>query len=241
MSRMIKELIAGHDRVSLPGIGSFVAEDIPASFSDRGFTINPPYKRLSFRMYRENDGLLAALYASGNRISPEKADGIICDYAARLREKLETDKLVVFPGLGKLRATRQNEFFFVPDADVNISPEELGLKPISLKSHAEPAPEPVTEAPDPVTVAPDPVAAVPGPVAGLPEAAGEVRAESAVPAAESRQVEPVRRSVFLRVLTVILLVALVLAAAFFACAKLAPELLDRLLYTAEELEIIYAK
>ena len=48
LSRMISELIVDHDQVGLPGVGTFVAEMVPATFSDKGYTINPPYRRLSF-------------------------------------------------------------------------------------------------------------------------------------------------------------------------------------------------
>ena len=40
LSRMVKELILDSDEVSLPGVGSFVTELIPATFSDQGYTIN---------------------------------------------------------------------------------------------------------------------------------------------------------------------------------------------------------
>ena len=48
LSRMIGTLIVEHDQVGLPGVGTFVAEMMPASFADRGYTIHPPYRRLSF-------------------------------------------------------------------------------------------------------------------------------------------------------------------------------------------------
>ena len=35
-SKMIKELILDSDRVVLPGLGCFVAEMVPATFSDKG-------------------------------------------------------------------------------------------------------------------------------------------------------------------------------------------------------------
>ena len=40
LSKMVKELILDNDEVSLPGVGSFVAELVPSSFSDKGYTIN---------------------------------------------------------------------------------------------------------------------------------------------------------------------------------------------------------
>ena len=54
-----------------------------------------------------------------------------------MRHVLETRKSIVFPGLGKLRATRENYFFFVADEDLDIYPEGFGLEPISLKTHEE--------------------------------------------------------------------------------------------------------
>ena len=59
LSKMVKELILDNDKVSLPGLGAFVAEVVPATFSDKGYTVNPPYRRLSFRSNLEQDTLLA--------------------------------------------------------------------------------------------------------------------------------------------------------------------------------------
>ena len=53
-SEMIKNLILDNDEVTLPGLGTFVSELMPSTFSDKGYTINPPYRRLSFRQ-RENN------------------------------------------------------------------------------------------------------------------------------------------------------------------------------------------
>ena len=35
LSKMVKELILVNGRVTLPGVGAFVAEMVPASFTDR--------------------------------------------------------------------------------------------------------------------------------------------------------------------------------------------------------------
>lgn len=135
---MVKELIPDHDRVSLPGFGYFVTEVVPSSFSDRGYTINPPYRRLSFRTGNvSEDTLLADLYASSNAVEPEVAGKIISDFVAEMKKILMVKKTVVFPGLGRMRATRENNFFFVADEDLDIYPEGFGLEPVSLKSHQE--------------------------------------------------------------------------------------------------------
>ena len=137
LSRMVKEVILDRDRVVLPGLGTFVAEMVPASFSDKGYTINPPYRRLYFRHRMEEDSSLVEIYSSSNNISPELARNILTDFLKELRQVLMEKKTVVLPGLGRLRATKENNFFFVPDEDLDIYPEGFGLEPISLKTHNE--------------------------------------------------------------------------------------------------------
>lgn len=138
LSKMVKELILDKDEVSLPGVGTFVAEMVPSVFSDKGYTINPPYKRLSFRQKGTgDDSRLIDFYAKCNNLDIETASRIIREFLHEMRHVLETRKSIVFPGLGKLRATRENYFFFVADEDLDIYPEGFGLEPISLKTHEE--------------------------------------------------------------------------------------------------------
>ena len=138
LSKMVKELILDNDEVSLPGVGSFVAELVPSSFSDKGYTINPPYKRLSFRKKANaSDNVLIDFYAKSNNVDKETASKIVIDFLSEMQKVLELRKSIVFPGLGKLRATKENIFFFVADEDLDIYPEGFGLEPISLKTHEE--------------------------------------------------------------------------------------------------------
>ena len=171
LAKMVKEAILDHDVVTLPGVGCFVAELVPSSFSDKGYTINPPYRRLYFSPKQGSDTFLADLYARDNQgVDAGMANRILTEFLAEMKEILKVKKTVVFPGLGRLRATRENHFFFVADEDLDIYPEGLGLVPLSLKTHvetpeevatavaglaeliAEPEPEP-TPAPEPEPVA----------------------------------------------------------------------------------------
>ena len=143
LSKMVKELIMDQDRVALPGLGSFVAEIVPSTFSDKGYTINPPYRRLYFRSKPDAGDDLVKFYASSNNVKPEMAERIIIDFVSELKSVLYEKKTVVFPGLGRLRATKENLLFFVADENLDIYPEGFGLEPISLKTHHE-TPEQVT-------------------------------------------------------------------------------------------------
>ena len=201
LAKMVKEAILDHDTVTLPGVGCFVAELVPSTFSDKGYTINPPYRRLYFSPKQGADTYLADLYARDNaEVDAEMAGRILTEFLAEMKDVLKVKKTVVFPGLGRLRATRENHFFFVADEDLDIYPEGLGLAPLSLKTHietpeevatavaglaeliAEPEPEPTVEPtpepePEPEPV-PEPVEepaeepAVPEPVEEIPDQVG---------------------------------------------------------------------
>ena len=145
LAKMVKEAVMDHDSVTLPGMGSFVAELVPASFADRGYTILPPYRRLFFSPKQGEDRLLIQLYAKSNDVSESDAARILEEFLSEMKEVLKARKVLVLTGLGRLRATRENHFFFVADEDLDIYPSGYGLQPISLKTHEE-TPEEVAAA-----------------------------------------------------------------------------------------------
>ena len=249
---MVGELILDNDEVSLPGVGTFVAEVMPSSFSDKGYTINPPYRRLSFRQRETSDGRLAALYARANGVDEQMAASILEKFLLELRDTLKVRKTVIFPGLGRLRATRENNFFFIPDEDLNIYPDGFGLEPLSLKTHVE------TEDDMRAAVASlQQILDEPAPVAEKAPAAAEVVAEEApveeqkpvaeeVPVVEEKPiaVEAPAGEVRRRgrrwwiVAASVLAAAILLLVAFVVLARIAPDFVDSILYTKEELDII---
>ena len=137
-SDMVKGLILDNDEVTLPGLGTFVSEVMPSTFSDKGYTINPPYRKLSFRQRGSgNEEMLADFYAEINGTDLETSKRILGEFIAGLRTTLQAKKVVIFPGLGRLRATKENTFFFIADEDLDIYPYGVGLEPVSLKTHEE--------------------------------------------------------------------------------------------------------
>lgn len=246
LAKMVGELILDHDEVALPGLGTFVAEMVPASFSNKGFTINPPYRKLSFRQREAGDRSLIEFYSRANKVDEKAAERMIAQFVSELRMDLTSKKMVVFPRLGKLRATKENHFFFVPDEDLSIYPEGFGLVPVSLKSHQETAEE-VSEAirtlKDIVAPSVPETAAPEAPLASASQAPAEKDTPS--PARpHSRRHEhtdsPVRRRMHPAI--VAMLAAAGLAVVFLGSVailgRVVPQLIDPLLYTQEELQII---
>ena len=294
LSKMVKELILDNDKVVLPGLGAFVAEIVPATFSDKGFTINPPYRKLYFRAKPDEGSALAEFYASSNKVNMDIAEKVIGDFVAELKSVLFTRKTVVFPGLGRLRATKENAVFFVADEDLDIYPEGFALEPISLKTHVE--------TPAEVAAVVGSLKAIVDDVAPVVEVKEEPEIENAiieeavvepevvVDAEEVEEVEEVETveivelpsdeeseeetviaepvqeqteevvqqteevaevapvvvkedkesfwKIFAKTLMWLVITAVVLLAAYIIVARFAPDMLDKVLYTPEELEII---
>ena len=232
LARMVKEVVMDHDSVTLPGVGCFVTELVPAAFADRGYTILPPYRRLYFTPKQGEDSYLVDLYAKANSVPKADANRILTDFLAEMKEVLKVKKTIIFPGLGRLRATRENHFFFVADEDLDIYPSGFGLQPISLKTHEETKEEveqAVSTLAEILIAEPEPVPE-PEPVAD-PEPAPE-------PVAEPKKKGKAGK-VILRFLLVLLIVLAVLVIALAVLGRVAPEWLDSFLYSAEELEILH--
>jgi len=255
LSKMVKELILDNDNVPLPGLGTFVAEIVPATFSDKGYTINPPYRRLGFRSRPDEGTMLAELYASSNDVPLDVADRILREFISELKTVLHARKTIVFPGLGRLRATKENAVFFVADEDLDIDPEGFGLEPLSLKTHQETqeevaavvselkemiAPEPVAYVePEPVVVDVEPVVVDVEPV---PILSFESETEDSPAAPEDEAKEVKNKSSFWKLAGKVLLWSAAAIVAFLVLftilSRTFPDLFDTLLYTEEELEII---
>ena len=310
LSKMIGELLLDHEEVGLPGLGAFLAEMVPASFSDRGYTINPPYRRVTFIPSRSEDDSLVELYAQSNGIDYDQSKAILQHFLEEAKRELLEKKVVVFPGLGRLRSTRQNNFFFITDEDLDIFPDGFGLPAVSLKNHLEtkeevrgkveelvslvdgsaPAELPVEDVPaaieetplleiaepDPAELTliaessqpapasePESAPEIPAPASDLepaqaaptaePEPAPETPAISAPtpPPAPEKPARPkkvkapkVRKPLpkWLKTTLIVILVLVALAAvalaAFVILAQAAPDFIDSILYTPEELRII---
>ena len=257
-SEMIKGLILDNDEVTLPGLGTFVSEVMPSTFSDKGYTINPPYRRLSFRQRgSEEDRLLAEFYSKANGTDPETSMKIISEFISGLRSTLQTKKIVVFPGLGRLRATKENAFFFIADEDLDIYPYGVGLESVSLKTHEE-TPEEVAQGvaalrelvgdaaetvAEPFPSVAEPVEATgPADSVSSKESLRQAQRPEEIHAADDKEVprEKNKRGWKVAAIVAASMIGVVLVALgiFMLLAHVAPDFIDSILYTPEELRII---
>lgn len=267
LSQMIRELILVHDSVALPGLGTFFATVVPASFSDKGFTINPPYRKLTFIQGEADDGLIVKLYAQNNSLDQAEAKAAIHHFLSEVRDVIKNRKSITLPGLGRLRATKDNNFFFVANPDIDIYPEGFGLPPVSLRNiypfEDEPMPEfKDNEIPVPTETAETAKNEKPTNIAE-PSVSNQIsdnshteeRKEDSTLPTESEEIKETvkttteehnsnsRPQTGSRSRWWIWPVAIIGAAAlalglFILLARIAPDFIDSILYTKEELELI---
>lgn len=240
----LEEFIMEHDRLLVPGLGSFTAGLQAATISDNGFTINPPYRKLEF-IYGEDLGIgeneqYDYLYSIKEKMDLEKVREELAEIISEIKREVEANSLVELPGLGKLRSLGDGHLFFVMDKDAQIYPEGFALSSVSLKNRVSGIPE-VVAAPKPVE---QPVAAT----EGHNEAEASETAEPSEPAEEAMSKEQriadglarkkKRMPVVVKVILWLLGIALLLLAGFMALAYFCPDFIDTLLYSPDEIELL---
>jgi nucleoid DNA-binding protein len=231
----LKELLLENDTVTVPGLGSFITRQMPASFSDRGRTINPPYRKLSFRASEQGDAVLfkeriATLLPAGTDPA-----AWLQSFVKEFKEELEKAKRVDLVSLGTMRATAQNDYFFVASDDLDIFPEAMGLEAVTIKSsqlmEEEPQAEDVPEKEEEPVQEPE-TTAEPQPAADAPKVAATT--------AEKPRHRLKWWAILLIVLTALLLL-LILSVIFkdvLPWGTAVDNFINHLLYTEEELRIL---
>ena len=225
----LEEFIMEHDRLLVPGLGSFTAGLQAATISDNGFTINPPYRKLEF-IYGEDLGIgeneqYDYLYSIKEKMDLEKVREELAEIISEIKREVEANSVVERPGLGKLRSLGDGHLFFVMDKDAQIYPEGFALSSVSLKNRVSGIPE-VVAVPKPVE---QPVAAT----EGHNEA---VSKEQKVADGLARKKK--RMPVVVKVILWLLGIALLLLAGFMALAYFCPDFIDTLLYSSDEIELL---
>lgn len=264
LSTMVRDLVLQQDKVLVPGLGVFCAELVPASFSDRGYTLNPPYRKLSF----EAEGPSAVPRQEDSRYLVKAEAAELQQCIASLRSELQSSKCVELPLLGKLRLTTSGELYFIADPDLDIYPDAFGLHPVSMKNHdpqisdaalsaldidtpmIEPTPQPESAQPAPQSEAPQ--APAPAQLAEAPQIPVSEPAEpepTPTPTAETPQTSIPEENTMqedtakkkhpaLKVIGIVILVLMLAMIAFRLLALIAPDFIDSILYTEEELILL---
>lgn len=251
-SKCVKELIVENERVDVPYLGCFTAELQPATYSDHQTTIHPPYRKMSFHkedVSLEQGRLLIEKVMRESGVTQEQAGVELGWCLSRLSSELEGHKSCKLPGLGVMRANARNEFFFVPDDKLDIWPDGIGFEPIFIKVSEEEMPDLVQHDVSSEAAGGDRSREHFSRAERSPEQRSEIPETAVAPAKQpvwdqfQEEVSGVASTIWKlrtgRLILIILAVLLVLfiVAAYVFTDEMSP-ILDRLLYTKEELELL---
>lgn len=245
LSGLIARLAVENGRVMLPQMGAFVVETAPASFSDKGFTLHPPYRKLIFRESQGDGTLLYDALSRQERISLMQAQAEVAAQVRQIIDELEEEGQAELPALGKFKKTVSGTILFVADEDLDVSGELMALDAVSLKTQVKAEPLSERKAPSGWETEGEPRPGADSVIEPEPEADSDIEPEPA-PVPETGEVpepaseEDSRRRMSPAGILAICLAALCLLAVmlFYLGVFFFPDVLDNLLYSEEELDLL---
>lgn len=137
ISELIVELLKTHNRVSLPGMGAFMATPQAAIINKETKTITPPSKKITFSKTETwNDGFLEQLYAERKGVSIDEARDRLRHIIIDVRFELDATGKVTLPGLGTLKQTQARDISFGLSKNVNLKGDSFGLGEVKIEPGA---------------------------------------------------------------------------------------------------------
>lgn len=240
-SKCLKDLLLRNDEIVVPGLGVFTAQIVADEVNEDG-TARTPYRKILYSpVQKPEDGMFLRWLA---KYLPEGSDAEseLQEFLLDLSGELEDNRAVELGDLGQLHSSAHKIYYFVSNTDVfeypdvpgqesigALLPEEFAeedSKPIELDTEKWIKQEDNTPAPAPEQPAGEP--------AHKPEPVPEEAEEEDTPA-------PSRTSILIGNILLIIFVVIIFLMIAVSLLKDLPwmsNLLDHLLYTKEELQIL---
>ncbi|HCT29480.1 MAG TPA: hypothetical protein DIW31_01820 [Bacteroidales bacterium] len=131
---IIRELLAKHDYISLPGIGSFTQTYEPAFPSADGKSFIPPKQVISFDTSRTfNDEAIENYLCDKMGITHAEAANMLKVYVDKVNYNLDKGRPVVFENVGELFKNKKGRLKFEQAQDNDTALATYGLKPIEVE------------------------------------------------------------------------------------------------------------
>lgn len=239
LSSLFRKIVLRDGELILPFMGAIRLEDVPASFSEDGMVVCPPAKKLAFDNYNlSSNDILLNEYALQREISRMAAKKALYKDLEDLRAKVEKEGSYSLEGFGTFLFDKENGYSVDPAPGFEISTETFGLSTLDLRDKPEPEPEPIPEPePEPVTE-PEPI---PEPEPVIEPVSEPVPEPVPEPVAEEPAKKKSRSSKVLLFLLTILAILVILVLLILIFKEELRPILEKILYSKEELEILNYK
>lgn len=240
LSSLFRKIVLRDGELILPFMGAIRLEDVPARFSENGMVVCPPGKKLTFDNYNlSSNDILLNEYAQQREISHIAAKRALYKDIEELRTTVEKEGKYTLEGFGSFLYDKENGYNVDPAPGFELSTETFGLETLDLRDKPEvpevapePEPEPAQEQ-EPIEVE--------SIVEEVPEVAPEPTAKEK-PVAEKEPVKKKNRTgkVLLYIIAVLAFLLILAALVYIFKEELRP-VLEKILYSKEELEILNYK
>lgn len=225
LAKFVIDALKNQGNVCIPYVGTFSIVNEPARIASNGYVILPPSIKVDFQeaFPAGTDVTLAQMLASEKKLQLATAISRLDTFCKEFRKVLAESKCVVLPGLGKVRATKENDLFFVPDNELELGGEYFCLEPIHMKVSEQEGAQVKVEIPEA-----SPESAAQGQEAAAQGQEGQGQ--------EARSGKKSRKGLIAAIVITTLAAAAV--AAFVVVSRMMPGSTDFLLYSSEELELL---
>ncbi|MBP5693713.1 MAG: hypothetical protein J6W86_08435 [Bacteroidales bacterium] len=250
LSGIFRDIILRDGELILPFMGCIKLEDVPAAFSEGGLVVAPPSKKLYFDNYSlsSNDNLLNE-YATRLEVSRMAAKRALYKDVEEIRKGAEEDGRFTLEGFGTFCYDKEDGYTIETDPDFMLSRDTFGLSAVdlrddSVKAEEERKAEEARKAEEERRLAEE-KAAEERRIAeekrlAEEKAAEEKRIAEKKPSAEEKK-KTSRSYKWLYILITVLAILLILVLLVFVFKEELRPLLEKVLYSKEELEILNYK
>ncbi|MDR0659930.1 MAG: hypothetical protein LBG19_03830 [Prevotellaceae bacterium] len=134
IAAILYDLLREYGRISVPCLGSFVAEYHSAEASVNRKQIYPPFKEITFSSQEIwNDERLERELANRTGCTIAEAREQVAFWVDELCFKLGVERKVGLDNLGYLTISSGNQVSFTLDKGINLLKEAYGLTPVEVK------------------------------------------------------------------------------------------------------------
>jgi len=130
---IIRELLAKHNYISLPGLGSFIQKYEPARPSEVVDGFLAPKQSISFDSSRTfNDEAIVNYLCEKMGVSHSQANDILAEFVSKLQKDLDDGIDFVFENIGVLSKNNKGKLQFEQAKDFELAISTYGLKDLDV-------------------------------------------------------------------------------------------------------------
>ncbi|MBQ3383136.1 MAG: hypothetical protein IJG54_07400 [Bacteroidales bacterium] len=146
LSGIFRDVVLRDGELILPFMGCIKLEDVPASFSEGGLVVAPPSKKLYFDNYSlsSNDNLLNE-YASRLEVSRMAAKRALYKDVEEIRNGAEANGRYTLEGFGTFCFDKDQGYTIETDPEFMLSRDTFGLSAVDLRDDSVKAEEKAAE------------------------------------------------------------------------------------------------